>query len=74
MSLLDRIDAFAYLVAFLATVAMPVQDPKGMEAIQRLQSLKASLEGMATRVRDLCLRKREATAKPMLTWMLAHCF
>ena len=38
---------------FLATVAVPVQDPRGMGAMQPLQPLKASLEGAATLVREI---------------------
>ena len=45
MPIVDRIDAFVYLVGFLATVAVPVQDPRGMGAMKPLQSLEASLEG-----------------------------
>ena len=41
MPIVDRIDSFVYL----ATVDTPVQDPIGMEAMQHLQPLKASLEG-----------------------------
>ena len=58
MPIVDRIDAFAYLIGFLATVAVPVQDPRGMGAMQRLQPLKASLKGAAALVREFCLRKR----------------
>lgn len=35
----ERIEAFAYLVGFLATFAMSTIDSGGMEALQRLQSL-----------------------------------
>ena len=45
MLIVDRIDAFAYLVGFLATVAVPVQDPRGMGAMKPLQPLETSLEG-----------------------------
>ena len=45
-----------------------------MEAMQRLQPLKANLEGAATLVREFCLRKREVAAKPTFTWMLALFF
>lgn len=38
-----RIEAFAYVVCFLATVAIPVQGPKKMDALQRLQPLKPHL-------------------------------
>ena len=74
MPIVDRIDAFAYLVGFLASVTMPVQDPRGMEAIQRLQLLKTSLERVTTLVRDVCLRKREAAAKLTFTGMLLQYF
>ena len=37
---------------FLATVTVPVQDPKGMGAMRPLQPLKASLGRAATLVRD----------------------
>ena len=43
--IVDRIEAFAYVVGFLVTVAMPVQDPKRMEALQRLQPFKPVLKG-----------------------------
>ena len=42
MAIIDRIDAFAYLIGLLATAAVPVLDPRGMGAMQRLQRLKAS--------------------------------
>ena len=74
MPIVDRIDALAYLVSLLATVAMPVQDPRGREAMQRLQPLKTSLEGVATVVREFCLRKREVAAKPTFIRMLAQLF
>ena len=74
MSIVDRLDAFAYLVRFLTTVAVPVQDPRGMGAMQRLQSLKASLEGAATLVREFCLRKWEVAVQPTFTRMLAQVF
>lgn len=32
-------DTFSYMVGFLVTVVMSVQDPKGMEAFRRLQSI-----------------------------------
>lgn len=66
--IVDRIDAFAYLVDFLATV--PVQDSRGMKAIQRLQPPKASLEGVATPVREFCLKEGVAAGKPTFTKML----
>lgn len=59
MSTFERIDAFAYLIVFLATVAGPVHDPRGVRAMQCLQPLKGSLEGAATLVRELSLRKRK---------------
>ena len=37
---------------FLATVAVPVRDPRGMGAMHLLQTLKARLEGAATLVRE----------------------
>ena len=58
----------------MATVAVPVQDPRGMGTMQRFQSLKASLEGAATLVREFGLRKREVEAEPTFTWMLAQSF
>ena len=70
----DRIAAFAYLVGFLATVAMLLQDPRGRDAMQRLQPLKASLEGVVTVVREFCLRKREVAAKPTFIRMLVQLF
>jgi len=70
--IVDWIEAFAYVVGLLAIVAMPAQGPKGMEALQRLQSLKASLEGVVTLVRDFCLRKREVAAKLTFTRMLVQ--
>ena len=66
MPIIDRIDAFAYLVGLLATVAVPVQDPRGMDAMHCLQPLKASLEGAAKLSREFCLRKREVAAKRRL--------
>ena len=42
--------------------------------MQRLQPLKASLEGMATLVREFCLSKREVAGKPTLSRMLAQFF
>ena len=33
MSIVDRIYVFAYLVGFFATVDVPVQDQRGMEAM-----------------------------------------
>ena len=42
--------------------------------MQRLQLLKASLEGAATLVREFCLRKREVAVKPTFTRMLAQFF
>ena len=74
MPIVDRIDALAYLIGFLATVAVPVQDPRGMGAMQRLQPLKASLEGTATLVGEFCLRKREVAEKPTFSRMLAQFF
>ena len=74
MPIVDRRDVFAYLVGFLATVTVPVQDPRGMGAMQRLQPLKASLEGAATLVRKLCLKKREVAVNPTFTRMLAQFF
>ena len=37
MPMVDRIDAFTYIAGFLATVAVPVQDPREMGAMQGLQ-------------------------------------
>ena len=74
MPIVDRIDAFAYLVGFFATGAVPVQDPRGMGTMQRLQPLKASLEGAATLVSEFCLRKREMAVKSTFTRMLAQFF
>ena len=57
MSIDGRIEAFAYLVGFLATFAMPVQVPKEMEALQRL---KARFEGATGLVQEFCMRKPES--------------
>ena len=72
MPIIDR--SFAYLVSFLATVAVPVQDASEMGSMQRLRPLKASLERAATLVREFCLRKREMAVKPTFTRMLAQFF
>lgn len=62
--LLDkRIDAFLYLVGFLATFALSMSDTREMEALQRLQPLTVRSEGVAKQVRIFCLRKRELSAK-----------
>ena len=42
--------------------------------MQRLQPLKASLEGTAALVREFCLRKREVAGKPTFSRMLAQFF
>ena len=42
--------------------------------MQRLQPLKASLEGMATLVRAFYLRKRKVAEKPTFSRMLAQFF
>ena len=74
MPIIDRIDAFAYLIGFLAMVAVPVQDPRGMGWMQRLQPLKVSLEGTDTLVCKFSLRKREVAEKPTFSRMLAQFF
>ena len=74
MPISNRVDALAYLVGFLATVTVPVQDPRGMGALKHLQPLKASVEGAATLVREFCLRKREVETEPTFTRMLAQFF
>ena len=58
----------------MATVAVPVQDSRGMGAMQRLPPLRASLEGAATLVHKFCLRKREVAVKPTFTRLLAQFF
>lgn len=35
MTIVDRIDAFVYLVGFLVTIAVPVKDPRRLEAMER---------------------------------------
>ena len=70
----ERIEAFAYLVDLQMTFAMSVQAPKGMEALQCVQRLKARLEGATRLAREFCLTKREAAAKPRFTRMLAQFF
>ena len=74
MPIVDRIYAFAYLVGFLAKAAVPIQGPRGMGAMQRLQPLKASLERPGTLVSKFCLRKRDVAVKPTFTRMLAQFF
>ena len=53
MSIDERIDTFSYLLGFLSTFAMSVQDPKGMGAFQRLQSLKVRFERGAQTITGL---------------------
>lgn len=50
-------------------VAVRVQDPRVIEAMQRLQPLKVSLEAAAILV--FCFRKREVEAEHTFTMMLA---
>lgn len=53
---------------------MSIQNPKGMEEFQRLQPLKARLEGVARLVRKFCSRKRKAAAKPTFIRILVQFF
>lgn len=62
MPIVNRIYAFAYPVGFQATVAVPVQATRRKEVIHRLEPNKASLVGLATLVREFCLRKRGVAA------------
>lgn len=43
----ERIEAFSYFVECLATFAMPTIESRGMEALQRLQTLRVGLDGVA---------------------------
>lgn len=74
MPIIDRIDAFAYLDGFLATVAMLLSNLRAMEATQCLQPLKASLKGVTTLGRDFCPKKRKAAEKMTFTRRLGKCF
>lgn len=74
MSIDERKEALSYLVTFLVTFVMSIHDPRGIEALQISQPLKARLEGVVKPVRDFCLRKQGVAAKPMFTRLLAQGF
>lgn len=62
----ECIEAFIYLLGFMATLAMSMNDTRVIDTLQRSQPLKVRLEVAAKQVRNFCLQRREVAAKQTL--------